>query len=254
MVLVPGTPPRSYELQDVPHGTVTMHTYRSKALAQTRTLYVYAPPGYSEQSAPLPVVYLKHGYGDGAAAWTAVGQAHVIADNLLAQHLIVPMLIVMPWGHVVSPRFATREQQMQNDAGVERELFEDVIPYVESHYRAATTADRRAIVGLSMGGGQSLKTGLAHLDRFHWVGGFSSAPPDGDLEKQFPDLKAQAEKHLSRLWIGVGKNDFLLQRNEAFHQWLLAKGIPHGWLLSEGGHEWPVWRAYLDTFLRLLFK
>ena len=188
MVLVPGTPPRLHEVQDVPHGTVVMHTYRSTSLGQTRQLYVYAPPGYSDKSEPLPVVYLKHGFGDGPSAWTAVGQAHVIADNLIAQHRIQPMLIVMPWGHVISPRLARSRADMENnDKGVERELLEDIIPFIESRYRAAKTADKRAIVGLSMGGGQSLTTGLSHLDTFHWIGGFSSATPEGDLEKAIPE-------------------------------------------------------------------
>lgn len=255
MVLVPGTPPRLHEVQDVPHGTVVMHTYRSKALGQTRQFYVYTPPGYTAKSKPLPVVYLKHGFGDGPSAWTAVGQAHVIADNLIAQKKMVSMLIVMPWGHVKSPRLVTDRSELQgNDAGVEKELLQDIIPFVESNYRAAKTADTRAIVGLSMGGGQSLKTGLSHLDTFHWIGGFSSGPPEGDLEGMFPGLKEKAAKNLSLLWVGVGKKDFLLPRNEQFHAWLQQKGIPHAWTVSEDGHEWPVWRKYLAAFLALLFK
>ena len=255
MVLVPGTPPRLHEVQDVPHGAVVMHTYRSKSLAQTRQLYVYTPPGYSATSKPLPVVYLKHGFGDGPSAWTAVGQAHVIADNLIAQHKIEPMLIVMPWGHVISPRVARSRADMEhNDEGVERELLDDIIPFVESSYRAAKTADQRAIVGLSMGGGQSLTTGLSHLDTFHWIGGFSSAPPEGDLEKTFPNLTADAAKKLGLLWVGVGKKDFLLERNEKFNAWLTDHQIKHTWVLSEGGHEWPVWRKYLAEFLPLIFR
>ncbi len=255
MVLVPGTPPRPHEVQDVPHGTVVLHTYKSAALGQTRQLYVYTPPGYSDTSTPLPVVYLKHGFGDGPSAWTAVGQAHVIADNLIAQKKIAPMLIVMPWGHVKSPRLVTdRAEFAANDEGVEKELLQDIIPFVESHYRAARSADERAIVGLSMGGGQSLKTGLGHLDLFHWVGGFSSGTPEGDLDALFPGLPDRAAKNLRLLWVGVGKRDFLLQRNEQFHAWLQQKGVAHTWVLSEGGHEWPVWRKYLAAFLPLLFK
>jgi enterochelin esterase family protein len=255
MVLVPGTPPRLHEVQDVPHGTVVMHTYRSAALGQTRQMYVYTPPGYTDRSKPLPVVYLKHGFGDGPSAWTAVGQAHVIADNLIAQKKMVPMLIVMPWGHVKSPRFARdRAELAGNDEGVEKELLQDIIPFVESRYRAARSPDKRAIVGLSMGGGQSLRTGLGHPDLFRWIGAFSSGTPEGDLDALFPRLKDVAAKHLRLLWIGIGKDDFLLQRNERFHAWLQQKGITHEWTLSDGGHEWPVWRTYLGTFLPLIFK
>jgi enterochelin esterase family protein len=255
MVLVPGTPPRLHEVQDVPHGTVVMHTYRSSALGQTRQMYVYTPPGYSGKSKPLPVVYLKHGFGDGPSAWTAVGQAHVIADNLIARKKMVPMLIVMPWGHVKSPRFVTdRSEFERNDEGVEKELLQDIIPLVEANYRTAKSADKRAIVGLSMGGGQAIKTGLSHLDTFQWVGGFSSATPEGDVDGMFPGLKEKTAKHLRHLWIGIGKKDFLLARNEQFHAWLNEKGIPHAWLVSEGGHEWPVWRKYLAVYLPLIFK
>jgi len=218
-------------------------------------MYVYTPPGYTDGSTPLPVVYLKHGFGDGPSAWTAVGQAHVIADNLIAEKKIGPMLIVMPWGHVKSPRFVKdRPALAGNDDGVEKELLQDIIPFVESHYRAAKSPDRRAIVGLSMGGGQSLKTGLTHLDLFHWIGGFSSGTPEGDLDAVFPNLKDDASKHLRLLWIGIGKEDVLLQRNEQFRAWLQQKGIAHEWTVSDGGHQWPVWRTYLGTFLPLLFK
>jgi enterochelin esterase family protein len=168
---------------------------------------------------------------------------------------MVPMLIVMPWGHVKSPRFVTdRAEFAANDEGVEKELLQDVIPFVESHYRAAKSADKRAIGGLSMGGGQAIKTGLSHLDTFHWIGAFSSGTPEGDLDAMFPGIKEKTAKSLRHLWVGVGKNDFLLQRNEQFHAWLTGKGVPHAWMLSDGGHEWPVWRKYLGTWLPLLFK
>ena len=117
----------------------------------------------------------------------------MIADNLIAQKKMVPMLIVMPWGHVTSPRLVKDRSEMQgNDEGVEKELLQDIVPFVESTYRAAKSADKRAIVGLSMGGGQSITTGLTHLDTFHWVGGFSSATPEGDLDGMFPGLKENA--------------------------------------------------------------
>jgi enterochelin esterase family protein len=254
MVLVPGTPPRLHELQDVPHGTVVLHTYKSAALGQTRRLYVYTPPGYSEKSTLLPVLYLRHGFGDDASAWTSVGQAHVIADNLLAQKRMVPMLIVMPWGHVKSPRLVRdRAEFAGNDEGVEKELLQDIIPLVEATYRAARTPDKRAIAGLSMGGGQAIKTGFAHLETFQWIGAFSSAIPE-NLDARFPDLRDRTARHMKHLWVGVGKKDFLLDPNEKFDGWLRSKGIPHAWLLSEGGHEWPVWRQYLGTYLPLLFK
>jgi enterochelin esterase family protein len=147
-----------------------------------------------------------------------------------------------------------RAEFARNDDGIEKELLQDIIPFIESRYRAAKSPDKRAIVGLSMGGGQSLKTGLHHVDVFHWIGGFSSGTPEGDLDALFPTLKDDAAKHLRLLWIGIGKDDFLLKRNEQFRSWLQQKGIAHEWTLSDGGHQWPVWRTYLGTFLPLLFK
>jgi enterochelin esterase-like enzyme len=253
MVEVPGTPPRLHEVQDVPHGTIVLHTYRSKALNQTRQVFVYTPPGYQAGTAPLPVVYLRHGFGDDASAWTAVGRAHVIADNLIAQKRIEPMLIVMPYGHHRSPRTQPAPDREDNDAAVERDLLEDVLPLVESAYRVARDPERRAIVGLSMGGGQALKTGLRHLDTFRWVGAFSAAAPQGDPSGHFPTLKADAAAKLRLLWIGIGKDDFLLTRNEEFDAWLKEQGFPYTYTVTAGAHDWIVWRRYLAEFLPLLF-
>jgi len=256
MVEVPGAPPRLHEVQDVPHGVVHMHTYRSKALDQTRQVYVYTPPGYEADAARLPVVYLLHGNGDLADAWTSVGRAHVIADNLIAQKKIEPLVIVMPYGHVRSPRFGpmTPEVRQQSNDGVRRDLLEDVMPFVESTYGVSRGADRRAIVGLSMGGGQSLSTGLSRLDLFRWIGAFSAGTPQSDLDALFPDLAARTAKDLRLLWIACGRSDFLLERNEAFHAWLTERGIEHEYKLTEGGHEWPVWRSYLAEFLQQIFR
>lgn len=255
MVEVPGTPPELHEVQDVPHGAVTEHTYRSNSMDQTRQLFVYTPPGYTASGAPLPVVYLLHGFGDNASAWTAVGRAHVIADNLIAQKRLAPVIIVMPYGHYISPRLqASPLDRAKNDDMVQRDLIDDVLPLVESSYRAARTADRRAIVGLSMGGGQSLNTGLSRLDLFNWVGGFSSAAPEGDLAGRFPNLKANAGEQLKLLWIGCGTSDRLLRRNTVFADWLTSQGIEHTYRQTPGSHDWTVWRRYLAEFLPLLFK
>jgi enterochelin esterase family protein len=254
MVEVPGTPPQPWEVQDVPHGALTMVTYRSKALQQTRDLWVYTPPGYASSRSALPVVYLLHGYGDNSGAWSSVGRAHVIADNLLAAGRMKPAVIVMPWGHARSPRRASREEARTNNEDVRRDLLQDVMPLIESGYRVAKDPEKRAIVGLSMGGGQALATGLGALDTFRWVGGFSSAPPEGDLARQFPDLGRRADAKLRLLWIGCGRGDFLLQRNEAFTTWLKARGVTHAYSVTDGAHDWTVWRRYLAEFLPLLFR
>jgi enterochelin esterase-like enzyme len=254
MVEVPGDPPRLHEVRNVPHGAVHMHTYHSSSLDQTRQLFVYTPPGYQAAGEPLPVVYLLHGFGDLPDAWTSVGRAHVIADNLIAERRIEPVIIVMPYGHVRSPRVVSRPASMPDDnQAVRRDLVEDVMPFVQTNYRAAADPERRAIVGLSMGGGQALTTGLTRLDLFRWVGGFSSATPQGDLDAQFAALQGNLPS-LRLLWIGCGRSDFLLQRNETFHDWLARHGVEHTYRVTDGGHEWPVWRKYLAEFLEKTFK
>ena len=241
MVLVPGTPPRLHEVQDVPHGAVVMHTYRSKSLGQTRQLYVYTPPGYTAKSKPLPVVYLKHGFGDGPSAWTAVGQAHVIADNLIAQHAIEPMLIVMPWGHVISPRLArSRAEHGAQRRGRRARAARRHHSVHRSTYRRGEVRgparDRRPLDGRwPVADDRTVAPRHVPLDRR-----LQLRAAEGDLEKAFPHLKADAAKKIGLLWVGIGKKDFLLERNEKFNAWLTDQQIKHTWVLSEGGHEWPV--------------
>ena len=136
----------------------------------------------------------------------------------------------------------------------ERDLLEDVLPFVEANYRVKPDAANRAIVGLSMGGGQSLTIGLNHLDRFAWVGGFSSSVPATEMVAGALANPAATNKKLKLLWIGCGKDDFLLKRNEEFLATLKEKNIHHEWHLTDGAHSWPVWRVYLAEFAPKLFQ
>ena len=137
-------------------------------------VHVYTPPGYAkEASRKYPVVYLLHGSGDNDSHWSLLGQANVIADNLIADGKAVPMIIVMPDGHV-GPTGGGGGGRAQSRQAFEKDLLESVVPLVEEEYRVEKDAAHRAIVGLSMGGGQSLGIGLPHLDKFAWVG--ASAP------------------------------------------------------------------------------
>jgi enterochelin esterase family protein len=250
---LPGTPPLIHDFQDVPHGTVRLHTYRSKALGRLRELAVYTPPGYDRQAdAKFPLLVLQHGSGDNQATWTAHGKAHWILDNLLAQGRAQPMIVVMLDGHAA---IGSTPGAYQDNTGLfQRDLFEDVLPLVESEYRVKPEAANRAIVGLSMGGGQSLTIGLNHTDRFAWVGGFSSAVPGADTVAGALANAEATNGRLRLLWIACGKADFLLQRNESFIALLKEKGVRHEWVLTEGDHSWPVWRRYLADFLPRLFQ
>jgi enterochelin esterase-like enzyme len=256
-VLGPPGHPRHDEWRDVPHGTVTIHWYSSKATGARRRVHVYAPPGYTQETSKrYPVLYLLHGAGDNDSHWSLLGRANVIADNLLADGRAVPMLIVMPDGHVA-------DRSRERDAGnrnrgrglFEKDLLESVLPLVEANYRAMADPQHRGIVGLSMGGGQSIGGGLGHLDQFAWVGAFSAAVSGDDpVVATLRSDPAAANQKLKLLWIGIGKDDFLLTRNRDFVKALDDLKIRHTYRETEGRHAWGVWRGYLTEFLPLLFR
>lgn len=258
-VEVPGPQPADYSLQAVPHGVVHRHTYSSAVGGRELSFQVYTPPGYDPLArTKYPVVVLCHGYGDAETAWVANGRASFIADNLIARGTMKKALIVMPYGHPV-PLPTTRDPEYwrRNDDAMERAVLGEVLPFVEKNYRVSREAKDRAIVGLSMGGGHALRIGLGHPDRFRWVGAFSSAAPEEGLETRFASVLAAArakKPDTPHLYIAIGRDDFLLQRNETFTAWLKQNNIPFTWKLSDGGHEWTVWREYLADFLPPLFR
>jgi enterochelin esterase family protein len=248
---LPGNPPLIHDFQDVPHGVVHEHTYRSKSLGRLRDLAVYTPPGYNAgRRARFPTLYLQHGSGDNQATWTVHGKAHWILDNLIAQRRAKPMVVVMMDGHAATPGPGATN----NTALFERDLLEDVMPFIETNYRVRTDAASRAIVGLSMGGGQSLTIGLNHPDRFAWVGGFSASVPAREAIPAVVENPASVNRKLKLLWIGCGRDDFLLKRNEEFIALLDEKELRHEWHLTDGGHSWPVWRIYLAELAPRLFQ
>ena len=261
---VPGTPPLPHEFTDVPHGVVRTHLYRSKSLDKRRGLCVYTPPGYDQKpDARYPVLYLFHGSGDNEATWTALGRAHLILDTLVAAGKAKPMLIVMPDGHAATQQppgagagpSAGEAGRNRNVEAFGRDLLEDVIPFVERNYRVLPGPQSRAIVGLSMGGGQSLAIGLNHPELFAYVGGMSSAvrQPEATVGKALSDPKAANEK-FKLVWVACGKDDFLIEANRQFSDLLKQRGVKHQFVETEGNHSWPVWRRYLAEFAPLLFQ
>ena len=253
LVEVPGDQPMFFQQQQVPNGTVHLHKYRSKSLRVTRGLYIYTPPAYeTSKNTKYPVLYLLHGMGDTEDAWTVVGRANVIVDNLVVQGKARPLVIVMPYGH--TPSTPPDMRSIGNYGAFEKDLIKDVIPYVQSRYRVSTNRKDRAIAGLSMGGGQALTVGLGNLELFGWVGAFSSAVPRG---KRLDNLLAKPEtinEKLELLWIGCGNKDFLFQQNQSLFKRLKADNIKHFAHITEGAHEWRLWRHYLNEFVPLLFK
>jgi enterochelin esterase-like enzyme len=261
-VEVPGPKSLLWEINDVPRGTLHRHSYKSAVAGDERDFIVYTPPGYDAAAQPTyPVLYLLHGYSDDPTAWSAVGRANVILDNLIARGQARPMIIVMPLGYgtmdVVKggwSRVRDRELWQRNVDRFGETLLGEVIPQAEKNYRVATNRQSRAIAGLSMGGTESLVVGLNHLDRFAWVGAFSSGGLNTNFAAQFPALDARANDQLRLLWIGCGKEDFLIEPNRQFCGWLQSKNIHYTWVESPGAHSFRVWRRYLAEFVPLLFK
>ena len=260
MFEVPADKPQIYDFQPVPHGTVCLHEYDSKSLGKLRKLRVYTPPGYEKNPrARFPVLYLFHGAGDNEATWSEFGHAQLIVDNLLSQGKAVPMIIVMPQGHAsfATPPAATGDTNAprnRNLAAFEADLLHDVMPFIEENYRTKADRDHRAIIGLSMGGGESLSIGLRHLELFAWVGGMSSAVPD--QQSAVAGILANsndANKKLKLLWFACGKADALTRPNQQLDDLLSKGGVKHQFIQTEGAHEWPVWRRNLADFVPLIF-
>ena len=253
LVDIPGNPPELWQARDVPHGAVEMNWAKSAVTGDTRAYYVYTPPGYDRgASKRYPVLCLLHGSNDTAAGWTDVGKANFILDNLIAENRAAPMIIVMPWGHAVP----FDGPQANNTALVERYLLEEVLPQVERKYRTASGRENRAIVGLSMGGGQALQIGLGHLDRFSAVGAFSSAVP-GDFADRFKtllDAPQSTNPKLKLLWLGCGRGDGAFDRNQKLSDLLASHQINHTFYPTEGLHNFAIWRSYLVEVVPQLFR
>jgi enterochelin esterase-like enzyme len=251
-----------WEVNDVPHGEVHHHFYRSSVAGDDRDYYVYTPPAYdSRTKAGYPVLYLLHGFSDDASGWTAVGRANVILDNLIAQGKAKPMIVVMPLGYGTMEMvrhgwgvWSNRELRTRNLAKFREALLAEVMPAVEKEYAASKDRTGRAVAGLSMGGAESLLTGLNNLDKFAWIGAFSSGGIPEDFAADFPGLDANANQRLHALWIACGTEDGLITANRNLRGWLKSKGVKVTEIETPGAHTWVVWRRNLAEFASLLFR
>ncbi len=273
LVAIPGNP--LMDTADVPHGAVSAVHYHSSALKRPRRMHIYTPPGYELGKGRFPVFYLLHGAGDCDEAWTSVGRAGFILDNLIAAKKAKPMIVVMPAGHT-STSFGPGGRGLSSAMDEFGEDFtKDIMPYVESHYRVQKGRGQRAIAGLSMGGMQTLNISMSHLDKFGYVGVFSSgvfgtgprtpaaagsapAPPaiSPEWEKQRLAMldNPKLKKDLKVLWFATGKEDFLLNTTKATLEMLKKHGFSPVYNETAGGHTWLNWRDYLIEFAPQLFK
>jgi enterochelin esterase-like enzyme len=262
VVHVPGPASLSWEIGAVPHGEIHHYFYKSGVVGDDRDFYVYTPPGYDPRSKQTyPVLYLLHGFSDDASAWTAVGHANVILDNLIAQGKAKHMIVVMPLGYGAPEVLAVGPGAFRDRALTERNfnrfseaLLTEVIPRVEAEYLVKKDRNSRAIAGLSMGGSESLLTGLNALDKFGWIGAFSSGGITVDFDKEFPSADSKTTEQLHLLWIACGTEDRLIDINRKFRAWLASKNIKHVDIETPGAHTWMVWRRNLTEFSPMLFR
>lgn len=281
MFVVPGPKPW-LPSPGVPRGAVTRHAYHSAIANDDRDFFVYTPAGYdARRSQPYPVLYLLHGLGDDAERWlTGGGGAANILDNLIAQNKAVPMVVVSPLGYGTSQGPAGGRGP-ENLIGYSKILLEEVMPMVDKGYNVSKNREQHAIAGLSMGGAETLYVGLNHLDKFAWIGAFSSAPMlfpaaasaaaatgqgsgrgatpqpmDPALFAQtFPTLDGKANSQIRMLWIVCGTADGLIGVNRQFKDWLKSKGVQFTEQeVPDMAHVWPLWRQNLTDMAPRLFQ
>jgi enterochelin esterase-like enzyme len=254
-----------YAARDVPHGDVRMHWYYARTTAAWRRAYVYTPPDYDRNAqARFPVLYLQHGSGEDERGWSSQGRANFILDNLIAERKAAPMIVVMEQGYATrpggSPTPAAGGRGGGQNTAFEEVVIDDLIPAIDATYRTMPDRDHRAMAGLSMGGGQALQIALTHLDKFAWIGSFSSPLRAGmDLKTAYNGAFADAaafSKKVRLLWFGAGTaEERMHQPAMEMHQALEKAGIRNVFYESPGtAHEWQTWRRDLHEFAPLLFK
>ncbi len=255
--IIKQAPPGFDDVQaNIPHGKIDTISYKSTTVGNTRRSLIYTPPGYSKKN-KYPVLYLLHGIGGDEKEWLNGGSPQNILDNLYAQGKIEPMIVVMPNGRAMKDDRAVGNifdsEKVQAFATFEKDLLNDLIPYIQKHYPVYTDADHRAIAGLSMGGGQSLNFGLGNLDKFAWIGAFSAAPNTKTPQELLPNPE-EARQKIKLLWISCGASDGLITFSKRTHDYLTKNNVPHIYRIEPGVHDFKVWKNGLYMFSQLIFK
>lgn len=240
---------------NIAHGIIDTIVYQSNTVGVNRKALVYTPPGYSKKK-KYPVLYLLHGIGGDEKEWFNQGAPNVILDNLYAQKKVQPMIVVLPNGRAMKDDRAKGDiwtpKKVEAFSTFEKDLLNDLIPYIEKKYPVLKDREDRAVAGLSMGGGQSLNFGLGNTGKFAWVGGFSSAPNTKEPAVLLPE--PELARQLKLLWISCGEEDGLMYISKRTHDYLQQNKVPHIFYIEPGGHDFKVWKNDLYKFSQLLFK
>ena len=255
MLIVPGKRTENYGEANQ-RGTVKYMWYDSQSLGLNRRMVVYTPYGYENNpKQKYPVLYLLHGGGGDEEAWTSMGRAAQILDNLIEKGLAKPMIVVMPNGNPGQQAAGTlnlpTKQVTEQDAYV-KSLVTEIVPFIEKNFRAIPKKASRAIAGLSMGGGHTTRATILYPDVFDYICPLSCGIRDSEeLDAQLQGIKKAGYK---LYWVGCGTDDFAWPGTQVLDKALERNGMPHTIYASDGGHVWFNWRLYLNTFARLLFK
>jgi len=265
LVGVPGA--EFMDTRAVPHGAVAEVTYYSTALKRFRRMHVYTPPGYEAGAGKFPVFYLLHGASDSDDSWSTVGRAGFIMDNLIAAKKAKPMLVVMPAGHTGPFRFGGGPRPAVDEFA--EDFLKDIVPHIEKNYRVHNDRKNRAMAGLSMGGGQTLTIGIPNLEKFGYLGVFSSGvfgitgrgrdgrPVEGpSFEERHASIldDTKLKEGLKLFWFATGKDDFLVETSRATVEMFKKHKFDVVYKETEGAHTWIVWREYLNEFAPQLFQ
>jgi len=244
---LPTSPPSGYDQvkSNIPHGQVSYITYQSTATNGQRRARIYLPPGYSTNN-KYSVMYLLHGIGGNEDEWYNNGAPNVILDNLIAAGKIHPFILVLPNGN------ATGSGARDGWENFTKDLMNSLVPYIESHYSVYTDAQHRAIAGLSQGGAQSLNIGLPNVDKFPYIGGFSSSPITKQVNQLFPDGGTKVKANSKLLFLSCGTADGLISNNNRVRDYCKSNNIRYTeWLLPGNGHDWSVWKPSLWNFAQM---
>lgn len=264
LLVIPGAD--FMDTKNVQHGAVAAVTYYSTALSRFRRMHIYTPPGYEAGGTQkYPLFYLLHGAGDSDDSWTSAGRANLILDNLIADKKAKPMIVVMPAGHTSQVQGGGGRGPAVAGAPAPRDEFledftTDIMPYVEKNYRTMTDRAHRAIAGLSMGGSQTMNIAFSHLDKFAYIGVFSSGILGGGgpeiWEKNHLDNldHAALKKGTKEVWFSTGADDGLITNSKATVELLKKHGFDATFKESSGAHTWINWRNYLNEFTPSLFQ